>query len=689
MHKIDRRDLDCLSFDCGMGRRGYGLPPHPAIWGRHCTAERLGELLRAARPEDSLPEALMTAHLLYPQRTPEWARPWLLRNAFGIMGVELEVLERARWRAFSVPVADRTSGHLWNLLVGVGKDMPLVATAAARAFAPDSLDALSVVDRLVREKWGAGCSFAIAAPGGSGPIISGPSLGLPCFLAAAGCCEGLPDIRILSTGQLDGFGAVLPVEYVQIKVDSAEGCCQLFLYPQGSKAPVSRLECVPVAHVGEALAVMACYQPGMGLKIAQAEKVLQAGQGLAREICSFRTGMSVWLQRNRDAIAAGLASDPSLGELVQQLQLWCDSTLRHDPELGSAVLKCLSLELAWKVSEESAQLAWSIGVLQMDGANHRGSLVEFARWRALVDRLRTKIDSFENAGRHLTLYYVQAIIGDRHNRYVFSEELPKDEDAMSEIMEMEAAFELLRAKGRCRENTRLGRYYGTLGQNYGFCGPGFLVQCLRHLDLAISCFCADSVRSEKERNRDQLYKAFALSSAGRTDDAVETLRGITGLWGQGHWNLKDMNPYQTHALLRAHVDSGNGMDAGLWQSIAGLQGGQARRAHPWQLITYNLGLLAPDSDAAYRMLRESLALCLAPEAGPTIQVMALLPLAQLHAAGHCLPDMDDHFRRAIAPVYGTDLSREHFVCLIQAGTTDEILRRVQKEKVRLFPYSYR
>lgn len=689
MRRIERRDLDCLSHDLERGGSGYALDPHPNIWGRHCSAERLEELLRAAKLGDSLREALVVAHLLYPQRTPAWVKPWLLRNAFSVTGADLGLLDRARWRDFFVPVADEHSGYLWRLLVGIGSDLPLVATAGAKAFTLDSLRALEVVSRLVQEKWEEGCCFGLASPGVSGPVISGQSLGLPCYLAAAACIEGLPDTQILSTGQLDEFGEVLPVKYVQTKVNSANSSFKLIIYPQGSEPPESRLECVPVAHACEALAVMACYQPGMGNKIVQAENALRSGRGLAREICSFQNGMVSWLMRNRQAISEVVTTDTSLAELVTQLKRWCDSTLQCEPELGRAVLQCLPLELVKKVAVDDALLAWTICVLQMDRMNHTGSLPEFEEWRAQADELRPRIVSTQDAASLLALHYVQSVIGDRHNRYVFSVELPEDEDAMFEVGAMEETFRRHQAGGGRREDGRLGRYYGTIGQNYGFCGPDFLGETLRYLELAISCFCADSQMSEKERNRDLLYKVFALSSAGRTDDALETLSGIPRLWMQGRWNLGEMDQYQLHALLRAHVDSGNGMRAALLHEISDLWRSQRKRSHPWQLIAYNLGLLESDKVASYHMLSESQSICLSPETGPTIKVMALLPLAQLHSAGYSLSDMDDQVRRAIAPVCSKDLSGEHFACLMQARTTEEVLRIVQKEKARLFPYSYR
>lgn len=682
-------DLDCLIFDFSNGRDFQPLSLYPGVWGRRCSPDLLEALLRSAKPEKWLRETLVAAHLFYPESTPEWALPWLLQNAPGVMGADLAVLEQARWLRFFVPVADERSSHSWELIGGVGLELPLLAPACEGAFAPDSVAALEVVDRLVRRKWEVGCCFGLVCPGVSGPVICGPSLALPAYLAAAACHEGLVDLQILATGHIDDSGRVLPVRYVQSKLNSARVIPRLFLYPQGNDSPASDVECVPVSHVSEALEVVACNKPGMGLKIVQAEKALHGGQGLAREICSFRGEMAFWLRRNRDRVATGLASDAALRELVRHVELWCNSTHQNEPELGNAVLECLPLEFVERVSRDDTALGWALCVLQMDRANHGGRLEEFKRWRLLADGLRPRISESEEAARHLALYYVQVIIGDRHNRYVFSENIPEDEYAGPEVMDMQRAFERLGVRGLCREDTRLGKYYGTLGQNLGFCGPALLEECLRYLDLAITCFCADSSQSQSERSRDAIYKVFALSSAGRVDDAIEGLRQLPGLWTEGQWNVQAMDSYQKHALVRVHVDQGCGMDIVLWQRIADDWRTKAKRSHPWQLITYNLGLLAPNEDETFRFLMESLAICQSQESGPTIQAMALLPLAQIYAVGHSLPEMETLVRRAMAPIHGEALSKEHFFCVLQSESIDEVLQTVQREKNLLFPYTYR
>lgn len=688
MRRSKRLDLDCLIFDLRNGRDFQPLSLYPGVWGRSCNPDLLEALLRSAKSEKWLRVTLVAAHLFYSKSTPEWAWPWLLQNAPGVMGADLATLERARWMRFYVPVADERSSDSLELMAGVGLGLPLVPPASIGAFAPNSVAALEVADRLVRQKWGEGCCFGLVCPSVIGPVICGPSLGLPAYLAAAACHEGLVDLQVLATGGLDDSGRVLPVRYVQSKLKSAKVTPKLFIYPQGNESPVSDVECVPVSHVSEALEVVACNKPGLGLKIAQAEKAMQSGKGLASEICSFRSEMAFWIRRNRDRVAAGLASDAALMELVKHVEIWCDSTRQNEPDLGNAVLECLPLEFVERVSREDAALGWVLCVLQMDRANHGGQLEEFKRWRLLADGLRPRISESEDAARHLALHYVQVIIGDRHNRYVFSENIPEDEYAGPEVKEMQRAFERLRARGLCREDTRLGKYYGTLGQNLGFCGPGLLKECLRYLDLAIACFCADSPQSQDERNRDVIYKVFALSSAGQTDDAFVAMQKIPGLWQGGKWNLKAMNQYQIHALLRIHVDQGCGVDLRLWQRIADVWQAQSKRSHPWQLITYNLGLLAPDKEHACRMLMDSVTICQSQESGPTIQAMALLPLAQLHTIDRCLPEMETCVRRVLASLYWAGLSREHFFCVLHNKNIDEILLIVQMKKNYLFPYMY-
>lgn len=683
MKTINSSDLECLCFDSEDGVADWDLRPHPRIWG--CNPLALPTALQHCPDQRRFQFVLLAAHLLWPSDTPPWAKEWLIQETPGLLGVELAVLERARWRLVPVPVAAGNRSRLHDVLVGVGTEVPDFSAWNLTSLANDSAHALEQVRRLVRLYGNQDSCFLFSPSTTPHALIEGESLGLPCYLGAMAAADNLPFASILATGRLAEDGRVLPVSCLCQKLDAAKEDVTLFLYPYGCVAPETfETECEAVTHVCEAVAAMACFQPGLALKIVHAERTLNSGRGIARDLCSFHSEMVGWIRRNRERITRALRDDPNLEGLVSQLQCWTDSTQRLDIDLGNAVLECLPVECVQNRATMKACTAWNICSLQMAKANHSGDLVSLQLWTDMAETLRHHINGHDDCGRMLTLHYVQKVIGEKHNRYAFSDSV-EDEGAAEEVRELELAHERRRTRRGPCSNAVLGKYYGTLGQHHGFLGPEFLNQTLAFLNKAIECFCDSDGRDEQDRDR--LYQVFALSSASRADEADAILRKLNGLWHGGAWNVNAMNPYQLHALLRLHVDSGRIMDSGLWFEIrdAWLK---KMHGHPDQLISYNLGLLAQNQDLAVEMLHRSLDCCFGPKSGPTIQVMALLPLARLHEIKTNTVD-PDLVNTAMGPIRSGDISRDHFCALLDPLNWADLLRCVAARRGELFPFSYR
>lgn len=685
MKKINNADLQCLWFDCLDGAADWDLPPHPRIWGSDpaCLSNVFGRCPKPRR----LMAVLLAAHLVYPKATPEWASSWLTQAGPELLGADLTMSERVRWRLVSVPVAAGDLGRLHAVLIGAGETAPDCSVWNAQILAKDSQHAVDLARRLVRFHTGQESCFLFLESITPHVLIEGESLGLPCYLGARAAAEDMPCDFVVATGRLGEDGRVLPVECLNQKLDAVEDGISLFLYPEGCAAPkASGTECVAVTNVREAVEAVVCFRPGLALKIAHATRALHSGQGLAREMCSFQSEMAVWMRRNRERIARVLCGDPHLEELIPQLQRWTDSTLRLDIDLGNAVLECLPVECVRDRSNLTACKAWDLCALQMGRANHGGDLALLKVWTDAANTLRPVIDQHNECGRMLTLHYVQKLIGDKHNRYAFSDSID-DAVTAEEISELEMTHARYHARRGPCSNAVLGQYYGTLGQHHGFLGPEFLDQALAFLDKAIGYFCGVEKQERQERDRDRLYQVFALSSAGRADEAWARLRDVTDLWRDGAWNVDSMNPYQLHALLRLHVDSGRVMDSWLWRKIheAWSRGGQG---HPSQLISYNLGWLASERALAAKMLNRSVEVCLGPTSGPTIRVMALMPLARLQEIE---PDRDRAalVDAAMEPINNGDVSLEHFRPLQGLPDWRTVLRVVARHRGTLFPFAYR
>ena len=117
--------------------------------------------------------------------------------------------------------------------------------------------------------------------------------------------------------------------------------------------------------------------------------------------------------------------------------------------------------------------------------------------------------------------------------------------------------------------------------------------------------------------------------------------------------------------------------------------GMTPEKHPWQLILFNLAFLAGTDALKEQLWRKSLALCLHEKSGPTIHVMALLPLSAMKAHGLALPeDTEDRVAR-IFDIIRDAFDTAHFAPVLSAIGWPEALDRVMENKCKLFPFNYR
>jgi hypothetical protein len=690
MKATNKADLGCLLFDALDGVADWDLLPHKRIWDCRSNAlQALEKLLDVCPDPERMRVCLLASHLLHPEATPEWAVRMLAKTASELLEISIETLEKARWRLVPIPVTDGATTCLRWLLAGAGKGLPLLSPWRSYAFAEDSLAALETVSGLLRQRVGASCMFL---PLGSS-VVKGPSLGLPCYLGAFAAAHDLVLPTLLATGELDENGRVLPVRCVFEKSSCAGDAFQTFVHPADLTIARSGLESVGVAHVGEAESLVRYHQCDQAQQIVLMHRMLDNNDftGLATAMCGLTGAMKTWVSDNRERIVERLFLDPCIDSLVRQVEFWRDSTRRQEIGLGNAVLRCLTLDLVRHISARSPRIAWDICVMQMGRVNHSGQLNEFTDWKKEAEALRHNVVLNEDADRLLAIYYVMAIIGDSHNRYSWRISLPEDKDAMSAILDMEKNFvERCSRYGPCTHPV-LGKYYGTLGQNYAFCGPLHIITTENFLQKAIDCYFSPTDEHRKDQDRDRLYIVFALTEAGRFSESENVLRTIEGMWTGDSWDVAKMNHYQLHALLRIHVDAGKAMDGSLWSAIhAAWQRDEHPENHPGQLIAYNLGLLAENPDTARTMLLSAVYLCGRDDAGPTIQVMALLPLAAMRRCGLDLPentsDVVEDIRRLIQE---SELDTGHFTLVLRASDWEQALDATAENEKILFPFNYR
>lgn len=338
--------------------------------------------------------------------------------------------------------------------------------------------------------------------------------------------------------------------------------------------------------------------------------------------------------------------------------------------------------------EEEDAHRWCVA--RIAHGNRQGTIEANRPWLDLARGLNGEVSDEETGdlANH-------ACITGRFNRYRFRPEPP-------EGFARALTIEERRHRVSPRANRLLGAMYGTLAQNYGFCGPSWHHELERCIDLATEAF---GRRYRGERVRLIAYRIQALLDADRLDEVIAMLPGYLGLPAAnepGQWIAAvtrpdqagdEHQPFRTAIVCRLLVElalhRGQLVQTDSLDRLTACL--PARLAHPWQLVAYNLGrllLVADRPDQAEQLLRRSLSACL--QGGETMRAMGLLPLSVLAVCDLYQPQDEAAGASILAMIRAsTLLDREHFRPIVEPTETIQALREVAANPGRYFPFSYR
>jgi hypothetical protein len=188
------------------------------------------------------------------------------------------------------------------------------------------------------------------------------------------------------------------------------------------------------------------------------------------------------------------------------------------------------------------------------------------------------------------------------------------------------------------------------------------------------------------------YRCYARLDAGDREGArgalMDYLEAVD--WDEVTQEVAALDRWQHALLARFLADAGppEALRHYLDRAAAMIQ--TAPPVHPWQLWANNLGRMAwriKDAGAAERYFRCALERCRQGGMGPTVQVMALLPLAGLHALGRLEGEGVENEISAVRQA-AAHLDPEHFRPVFEMDPVS-LLTLVQDNPRRLFPFSYR
>ncbi len=683
------------------------LRPHEMVWRdeRESFVEAFGKLRRLVPParRHLLPQAVIAATLSNPAAAPPWVTEWL-PTAIDLaeLGIPLpwEKLFTMRWGLFPVALANAARGIIGYVLAGVETEEPCRPVPAVPRWWDTVADrearaSLAIVSRLLTGQRAASFFFWPLLPRLDRTLIYGPSLGLPCFLAVRGLWSGVMPQGLLASGRLDEEGRLGAVEGLAPKIAAAvaEGLTGL-LYPQAAspEAPgeisggIARLE---AATLPEAVFLWETYRPGRGrdlvndLHLLNHPERLAANALLLSDVTLQWPGFGAAYARQMALVAR---EKVLMGQFLDNLERAADQPDGSIERLRQ-LLAPFSEEQTELLARENPLAAFRIAQLQLTTASRQGRAETAARWASVSTRLLEPVTALgqglELEADHLNRKFVH----EHHGCYHFQPELPAD------VLEMVGALrDLLRVKQRYRAGAlspTLGKLYGTIAQNYGFCGPAHLEEVERYTDLAREAFGSGRVETHRDDWRRQCcYRFYARLEAGRREQAKEALAEYLGqpLEQCSEACFSRLNRYHHAALARFVADSGESPEG--YRQWCRRKAFEQLAGHPWQLWLNNVGRFTEDQQ--FRKMIWTQAVELALSLGISATPMALLPLANLWQ-NRLEEDrqLEAKTRRVLAELQHPLLRREHFRELLACNSWQEVLAAVQSLKDRIFPFSYR
>jgi len=646
---------------------------------------------------------LISEFLLFRGKIPEWTALWIekhidLRDYFP--GITLKAASSGTWTAVPLVLTSHgrchiryfvtgfipgknASNRLWPLWAGEVMDESTQAAVRSAAAAARGANALAPDE-------GFFC-YPLVAPNRT-VQISGTSLGLPIALGFKKLLTGEPAARrILATGRLDDTGRVQKVGHLKDKIAFArrEGF-DLFIYPEKNHriSAAEEMATLPVADLAEADMLAKFFMPGKANSLLILSEMLKDPRMFINNLEQTDPKWIAWANRQgrlEKVMGKICTSGRFFSDLVDTLDEGLERTPLEVMEMRTSLVTGKLLETA-KVAAPFSAFRWCC--LNLTLANRRGRVDQAEKWSGAADKLVAhaiqsgRLDAFIKFNNHCFV--------SRHIRYCFEPGLPDDIKKLVEFMEdsykLQAGFE-------SAANHTLGCFYGTIAQNYGFCGPEYLADTEKYCALARQAFGEKIVSDYKDDWLRQFnYLVYAYLDADQMDKAENSLFTYLGItdWNDLKPLLPDLSPWQHAVCARFFADTGKRSYTEDYLHLAtGLKCDMKPQKHPWQLWLFNMGRIArslDDAETAAELFSQSLDVCLSEANGPAVHVMALLPLSGLRGLG-CLKNIDavgseKTVRKAAAklnPNYFSTLDEKNF---------PSILKTVRQRPALLFPFSY-
>lgn len=542
------------------------------------------------------------------------------------------------------------------------------------------------------------CCFPLSAKTRA-PVFNGNSAGLPIYLGIRRLLERKAyPLNMAATGVLSS-GDVDRVAFIEEKKECAlPSHFDYFLYPSGntlnSHENAHDRVCFQVNNLDQAYALVELVASDHDLDVVDSiHQCLETPESFAA-FCWRLPEQGLGLIKDRlNGLALEIVENPDLLHMfLHNFRKIADQAKYNTADHISSVFNPVIND---NLSVDSVTRAeWLL--INLDMSNHRGH-VDHAEALARSARKVMNTAVTKPQGRDLLKWLSNfEFVHRRHNQYIFKPEMPEGLDELIDHTEKSYAWETKGIEGA--SDPVLGAIYGTIAQNYGFCGPRYIDRTIEFSKKTIEKFGGEHVPQalpEDRKNclRPYNYMAYAYLDAKDYAQAEQCLFNYLDQ-ASLHEVMQNLDQFSEweHALLARYMADAASLE--LIQTYLRFYGennyGLVTNKHPWQLWCYNMArcaLKVDETDLATWLSTKSVDVCEMTSAGPTMRVMALLPLSflferNLLAERELEKKYHDVVKTALA------LNSEHFSDL-QNITVKEGLKKIGREPGRYFPFSYR
>jgi len=363
------------------------------------------------------------------------------------------------------------------------------------------------------------------------PTFSGVSLGLPLALGGIAALEGSGFAsHTLATGGMTPTGEVTGVNHEGLVAKAAtcvENNYRLFLVPDANFPLADVPEGIEVHGVGSlklARLWAQRFEPGNSAELKRIETAMNSPSDFVAILGNLSADSIDWYRNQRDfnEILQKILNDNDLFSSLASAFEKSVKKFTGDYGRPKAISRLIPRETIDFAGGQFPVAAFRWCSINLSLANHFGLTKESSEWAGLAKKFRPLAEkqSPKDVSRFVNRFYVDTL----HNRFMFKPELPRE---FMEIIEEELKYW---RKGTT--NYVVGSLYGTMAQNYGFCGTRYLKEiedCVKRSQEAFGNGTDESLKDDWRRQFS--YLAFAFLDAGRFDEAKKALFNFLDLCG--------------------------------------------------------------------------------------------------------------------------------------------------------------